>query len=99
MLAELVTFGSGAGGLGHIILMAQRRNLLPRVYLVLLLIPLVALALDRLLFLVQRQLFPYQYGGSGMLHRGVRAMGRAWEDVRSLVFRRKSLRKMEVTPP
>jgi NitT/TauT family transport system permease protein len=93
MLAELVTFGSSAGGLGHIILMAQRRNLLPRVYLVLLLIPLIALALDRLLFLVQRQLFPYQYGGSGLLHRGVGALARAWEDARSLVFRRKSLLK------
>jgi NitT/TauT family transport system permease protein len=89
MLAELVTFGSAAGGLGHIILIAQRRNLLPRVYLVLLVIPLVALALDRLLFLIQRQLFPYQYGGSGILHRGVRALGRWWEDARSLVFRRK----------
>ena len=38
------------------------------------LIPLVALAIDRLLFWVQRQLFPYQYGGDGLLHRGVRAM-------------------------
>ena len=34
------------------------------------LIPLVALAIDRLLFWVQRQLFPYQYGGGGLLHRG-----------------------------
>jgi ABC-type nitrate/sulfonate/bicarbonate transport system permease component len=98
MLAELVTFGSSAGGLGHIILMAQRRNLLPRVYLVLLLIPLVALALDRLLFLVQRQLFPYQYGGSGILHRGVAALARAWEDARGLVFRRKSLGDNNLAP-
>jgi len=89
MLAELVTIGSAAGGLGHIIAMAQRRNLLTRVYLVLLIIPLLALALDRLLFLVQRQLFPYQYGGSGILHRGVGALVRAWEDARSLVFRPK----------
>ncbi len=48
------------------------------------LIPLVALAIDRLLFWVQRQLFPYQYGGDGLLHRGVRAMLRAWEDFKSL---------------
>lgn len=89
MLAELVTFGSSAGGLGHIISLAQRRALISRVYLVLLLIPLVALALDRLLFFIQRQLFPYQYGGSGTLHRAVRALARGWEDLWSMVFRRK----------
>ncbi len=87
MLAEMVKFGSEAGGLGHLILMAQRRQLLAVVYLVVLIIPLVALALDRLLLFAQRQLFPYQYGGRGVLHRGVGVLLRAWEDVKSLVFR------------
>jgi hypothetical protein len=44
----------------------------------------VALAIDRILFWVQRQLFPYQYGGDGLLHRGVRGAMRAWESFASL---------------
>ena len=35
------------------------------ILLILLVIPLVALAIDRLLFWVQRQLFPHRYGGPG----------------------------------
>ena len=42
--------------------------------LVLMIIPLVALAIDRLLFWIQRQLFPYQYGGAGFLHQALRAV-------------------------
>jgi hypothetical protein len=52
------------------------------VVLVLLIIPVVALVIDRILFLVQAELFPYRYGGAGILHRLVRAVLHAWEDLR-----------------
>jgi ABC-type nitrate/sulfonate/bicarbonate transport system permease component len=87
MLAELVKLGSESGGLGDIILTSQRRNRPEYILLVLMLIPLVALAIDRVLFLIQRQLFPYQYGGDGLLHHGLRAALRMWEDFTGL-FRR-----------
>ena len=86
MLAEVIQTG-GRGGLGSIINMAQKRSQPTYILLVLMLIPLVALAIDRLLFWVQRQLFPYQYGGDGLLHEGVRATMRAWEDFWALFFR------------
>jgi NitT/TauT family transport system permease protein len=84
MLAEVIQT-EDVGGLGSIINFGQSRGG-HRTYilLVLMLIPLVALAIDRLLFWTQRQLFPYQYGGDGLLHRGVRAMLRAWEDATAL---------------
>jgi NitT/TauT family transport system permease protein len=88
MLAELVNFGGGEGGLGDIILKSQRRNLWTHILLVLMIIPLVALAIDRLLYWIQRQLFPYQYGGDGLLHAGLRAGLRAWDDSVGLFRRR-----------
>jgi ABC-type nitrate/sulfonate/bicarbonate transport system permease component len=87
MLAEVIQTTQDVGGLGSIINMAQRRGLHTDILLVLMLIPLVALAIDRLLFWVQRQLFPYQYGGDGLLHRGVRAICRAWEDFAVLFYK------------
>ena len=68
MLAELIKFGGESGGLGDIINTSARRGASDHILLVLMIIPLVALAIDRLLFWVQRQLFPYQYGGDGLLH-------------------------------
>ena len=50
----------------------------------LLIIPVVALAIDRMLFWIQRQLFPYQYGGTGILRRARGRVFRAWEDFKSL---------------
>jgi ABC-type nitrate/sulfonate/bicarbonate transport system permease component len=80
MLAEVIQT-QNVGGLGSIINFGQSRGG-HRTYilLVLMLIPLVALAIDRFLFWVQRHLFPYQYGGDGLLHRGLRIVLRAWED-------------------
>jgi NitT/TauT family transport system permease protein len=72
MLAELVKFGSEAGGLGDIIRQSQRRGLVEHIWIVLILIPLLALGIDRILYWIQRSLFPYRYGGAGMLHRGLR---------------------------
>jgi ABC-type nitrate/sulfonate/bicarbonate transport system permease component len=48
-------------GLGTLIFMSQRRGPKEHVYLCLLLIALVAYLLDRLLFWVGRQLFPYRF--------------------------------------
>ena len=84
MLAEVITIGDEVGGLGDIINKSQRRGPLSHIILVLLLIPLVALAIDRLLFWIQRELFPYQYGGAGLLHRLVRALLLVWEDFKGL---------------
>jgi len=90
MLVESVQIG-GAIGLGGIINTAQSRTSdQSRVVLVLLIIPLVALAIDRVLYWVQRELFPYQYGGSGILHQGVRAILHVWEDFKSLFRLRRS---------
>ncbi len=88
MLAESVQTEE-AGGLGGIINRAQSRGSAyqTHIIIVLIVIPLVALAVDRILFWIQRQLFPYQYGGYGLLHRMLRAVLRSWEDVKSLVRR------------
>ena len=34
-----------------------------------------------MLFLIQAELFPYRYGGMGILHRLVRGVLHAWEDL------------------
>jgi ABC-type nitrate/sulfonate/bicarbonate transport system permease component len=87
MLAELVKVGGESGGLGDIINTSLRRGIQTHILLVLMIIPLVALVIDRALVWVQRQLFPYQYGSSGILHAVVVEVLRVWEDLKSLVFR------------
>jgi NitT/TauT family transport system permease protein len=87
MLAELVKTAGEHGGLGYIINTSERRGPREHIYLVLLIIPLVALGMDRLLFWIQRQLFPHRYGGSGMLKEGLRFLLQRWEDLKSLVWR------------
>jgi ABC-type nitrate/sulfonate/bicarbonate transport system permease component len=89
MLAEVVQVG-GASGLGGIINRAQSRGGHPTyILLVLMIIPLVALGIDRMLYWIQRELFPYRYGGSGILHGAVRQALCLGEDARGLVFRPK----------
>ena len=79
MLAETIKFGgTESGGLGDIINTSQRRGPREHVILVLLIIPLVALAIDRSLFWVQRELFPYRFGGTGILNQCVRMGLHAW---------------------
>ena len=85
MLAELVTEGGGAGGLGNIINIAQRRGHRETIVLVLMVIPAVALAIDRFLYMVQKSLFPYQYGGAGMLHDAWRGLMHLLEDLKNLI--------------
>ncbi len=86
MLAELVKFGGEAGGLGDIIIMSQRRGQREHILLVLMIIPLIALGLDRILFLIQRSLFPHRYGGRGMLNRGFAVVVHRWEDFKGLFW-------------
>lgn len=80
MLAETIKFGSESGGLGDIINTSQRRGPREHVILVLLIIPLVALGIDRTLLWVQRELFPHRFGGMGLLNQFVRLSLHSWED-------------------
>ena len=87
MLAEVIKFGAEAGGLGDLINTSQRRGQREPIILILLIIPIIALAIDRLFYTVQAELFPYRYGGLGILHRLVRAVLHAWEDLRLALWR------------
>lgn len=89
MLAELVRFGNEAGGLGNLINVSLRQGPRAHVYLIILIIPAVALAIDRFLYAVQRSLFPYRYGGNGALNRALRAMLHLWDDLKLAVWRRR----------
>jgi NitT/TauT family transport system permease protein len=86
MLGELVTIGD-TGGLGHLINLSMRRGPREHILLVLIIIPLVALLIDRLLFWIQKELFPHRYGGTGVLNRLLRHLLHMWEDA-TAVFRR-----------
>jgi NitT/TauT family transport system permease protein len=80
MLAEVIKFSNEAGGLGDIINTSQKRNINEPIVLVLLIIPILALFIDRVLYWIQRELFPHRYGGSGMLNQCVRMAMHGWED-------------------
>jgi NitT/TauT family transport system permease protein len=87
MLAEQMSGDDGVGGLGNILVLAMGKGSnRPYIVLVIILIPMVALAIDGVLFQIQRQLFPYRYGGRGYLLRCVRAALRGWEDLKRLFF-------------
>jgi ABC-type nitrate/sulfonate/bicarbonate transport system permease component len=59
IVAEALDMDSG---IGVLIMQSQRRGPREHVYLILLFITIVAFALDRTLFFLQRRLFPYRYG-------------------------------------
>jgi ABC-type nitrate/sulfonate/bicarbonate transport system permease component len=82
MLAELIKFGAEGGGLGDLIEMSQRQGPREHILLILILIPILALLIDRALYWVQRELFPYRYGGSGLLNQAVGAVLHAWDDLK-----------------
>src|SRR5439155_26966472 len=67
MLAEVIKFGTEAGGLGDIINLSQRQGPREHIILVLLIIPCLALGIDRALYWIHRELFPHRYGGAGIL--------------------------------
>jgi ABC-type nitrate/sulfonate/bicarbonate transport system permease component len=98
MLAEVIKFGGETGGLGDLINISQRRGPREHVLLILLIIPVVALVIDRLFFLIQAELFPYRYGGMGILDRLVRAVLHAWEDLRLAIWRRLFSTKIKGLP-
>jgi NitT/TauT family transport system permease protein len=85
MLAELVSAG-GASGVGSIINISQRRSHKETIYLIVLIIPAVALIVDRVLYFIQRSLFPYQYGGNGLLHHVWRGLMHGAESLKFLIF-------------
>jgi ABC-type nitrate/sulfonate/bicarbonate transport system permease component len=87
MLAEVIKLGGESGGLGDIIITSQRRGPREHIILVLMIIPVLALGIDRALYWVQSALFPYRYGGSGILDQGLRATLHGLEDVRFLFWR------------
>lgn len=91
MLAEVVKFGDEAGGIGDIINVSLKRGLREHIWLVLLIIPIVALIIDRCFFWVQRELFPHRYGGAGLLNRALRGALHGWEGLtRTLHLRRRA---------
>ena len=57
MLAELI---NAKFGLGYLLSMSQRRGLTEHIILILVIIGVLAYAIDRLLYWFQVQLFPYQ---------------------------------------
>jgi ABC-type nitrate/sulfonate/bicarbonate transport system permease component len=67
MLAEVVKLGGDTGGLGDLINVSQRRGEREPILIVLVVIPLVAYAIDRLLWWLQCDLFPHRYGGRGTI--------------------------------
>lgn len=91
MLAEVITTAAAAGGIGMIINQSQRRlstETAGHIILILLVIPVVALVIDRLLFWVQKELFPHRYGGAGILNQAVAALLHAWDDLKIGLFGR-----------
>jgi ABC-type nitrate/sulfonate/bicarbonate transport system permease component len=69
MLVEVVQDDARFGGIGSIINISQHRGPAEHIYLILMIIPLVALVIDRFLYWVQRELFPYQYDAYGIFAR------------------------------
>jgi ABC-type nitrate/sulfonate/bicarbonate transport system permease component len=86
MLAESMRGAEDVGGLGNQIQIFQRRGYREHIYLILITIPLVALFVDRMLFWIQRELFPHVYGGDGYLHRLVRFLNHRWQDLKYAVL-------------
>jgi hypothetical protein len=74
------------GGLGNQIQVALRRSDLESIYLILITIPIVALFVDRMLYWMQRELFPHVYGGDGYLHQLARFLAHRWDDLKYTVF-------------
>jgi NitT/TauT family transport system permease protein len=88
MLAELVKFGAEAGGLGDLIETSQRQGPREHILLILVIVPVLALLIDRALFWIQRELFPHRYGGTGILNQAVGAVLHVWDDLKCALWRR-----------
>jgi len=86
MLAESIKMADEVGGLGYQIQIFQKRAFREHIYLIILIIPMVALVIDQVLCWMQRQLFPHVYGGDGMLRELLRLVLIPWEDLKSTLF-------------
>jgi NitT/TauT family transport system permease protein len=86
MLAEVIRT-VGEPGLGGVINTSFRMGEREMVYLILLIIPLIALVIDRLFYWVQYELFPYRYGSNGHLARLFRGLMRVWESATDWLWR------------
>ena len=87
MMAESIKLAEDDfGGLGYKIQLFQKRGFREHIYLIILVIPVVALVIDQALAWIQRQLFPHAYGGDGVLRSLVRVVLIPWEGLKSRVF-------------
>lgn len=86
MLAEMIKMGDDVGGLGYLIRVSQREGPREHIYLIILIIPFVALFIDGVLKWVQRELFPYRYGGAGIFNQLWRGVLHLWDDLKCSVF-------------
>ena len=86
MLAESIKLGGESGGLGNLINAAQKRGLRTQIYLIILIIPVVAFLIDRILFAIQKGLFPHKYGGNGWLLQIIRVIAHAVDHMKVSMF-------------
>lgn len=99
MLAESIRESDTLGGLGFQILTFQRRSAREFIYLIILIIPFVALVIDLVLYWIQRQLFPHIYGGAGYLQRLARVSLHAWDDLKRVFFHYEPPSLANAVPP
>ncbi|MDX1945951.1 MAG: ABC transporter permease subunit [Pirellulaceae bacterium] len=99
MLAESIRDPNDLGGLGFAINTFQRRQLRENIYLIILIIPLVALAVDLVLYWMQRQLFPHVYGGPGWLAKATRVCLHLWDDLKRFFFHYEPPKIESAVPP
>jgi ABC-type nitrate/sulfonate/bicarbonate transport system permease component len=89
MLAEYYKGADEIGGLGYLLENSLRRSLYADLYLILLLIPALALVIDLLLYFVQVELFPYRHGSVGYLNHLLTGIGQLGENVVARVIPRR----------
>ena len=65
----------------------QRQGPREHIYLIILIIPVVAFVIDRLLFMIQKGLFPHKYGGNGWALYLARMVAHGIDDAKGLFFR------------
>lgn len=83
MLAEVISVGDQAKGLGGVIYGLERRGQYPQIYLILLVIPIVAYSVDRFLYWCQVELLPHRYPHStGLLSTSWRQVAILSEHIR-----------------
>jgi ABC-type nitrate/sulfonate/bicarbonate transport system permease component len=82
MLAEVVKLGGDTGGLGDLINVSQRRGEREPILIVLVVIPLIAYAIDRALWWLQCDFFPHRHGGRGLVPRFLRGLFHGFQSPR-----------------